>query len=424
MTPRITRTGPRPAAPAAGSGEAVPADASRPGPSRRQAPQPPWAPRPPASGGASGAPRARAPLPAPPPGVASLIADMSALSDVRRPRLFFKSASEQYQYAKRLSPEQRTALEQALAAEVRQRPDSDAGRAALAMWMSVQQARLRTHDAAHRQVHGAQQASALATGIAVVTLPLVPVAFMLQRRSYYDTPLRPEYATAFDNFMRMLRDPALPPELRASVAERLDYHRRSEGTIAPRQSELLRIHGAEGLAASGYLVATDPHRPPVSSTERAVIAQREATAAAAAAAARDRPAAAAQAQPPEPARTRWPEVLTQAIGTLTGTHPADLDLSGTMDGRQRQAVIDHLHDLGNSDLEPHGEAIRAVRAARGDVPQTVAHLLSIVQRGVLSTQTQRRAALAQQDAERAAARRRAASAADHGHTGQPPAPRT
>lgn len=424
MTPRLSPTRPSQPGTAASSSAAAaaittthpPASDNRPGTSRQHVAGPPLSPRSAGTGGAGSPPRAYSPLPEHSPEVASLITGMSMLSDVRRKRLLHKSASEQYQFAKRLSPLQRGELERALAAEVRRQPGRTEARAALAMWMSVQQARLRTHDAVHRRQHDANQASALELAVFGITLPVIPFVMASQRRSYYRSPARAEYATAFDNFMRMLRDPDLPPELRATVAERLDYHRRSEGTIAPRQAELLRMHGAEALAASGYLVAADPDLPVLSSTDRLVLTQREA------AAARGGPAFAAPGLPPGSPPSRWKEVLTLAVGTLTGTHPADIDLSGTMDGGQRQAVIDHLHDLGDHDLTPRAEAVRAVRAARGDVQQIVARMLEVVKSGVLSSQTEHRAALARQHAAMDAARRAAGPAADRAGTRHPAAP--
>lgn len=423
MTPRLSTTRPSRQGTAASTSAAAittthpQASHDRPGTSRQHVAGLPLSPRSAGTGGAGSPPRAYSPLPEHSPEVASLITGMSMLSDVRRKRLLHKSASEQYQFAKRLSPVQRGELEQALAAEVRRQPVPTEARAALAMWMSVQQARLRMHDAVHRRQHDASQVSALELAVFGITLPVIPFVMVSQRRSYYSSPARSEYATAFDNFMRMLRDPDLPPELRGTVAERLDYHRRSEGTIAPRQAELLRMHGAEALAASGYLVATDPDLPPLSPTDRVILAQREA------AAVHGGAASAAHGLPPGSPPSRWKEVLTLAVGTLTGTHPADIDLSETMDGEQRQAVIDHLHDLGVQDLAARAEAVRAVRAARGDVQQTVARMLEVVKSGVLSARTVHRAALAQREAGLAAARRTEAAAAGRSAARQPPAPR-
>jgi hypothetical protein len=77
---------------------------------------------------------------------------MSDLSPQRTKRWFKKSASEQYLYAKSLTPEQRSALEQALEQRFRNSQEPHAGEA-LDMWLSVQQARLRTHSPEQRAAH-------------------------------------------------------------------------------------------------------------------------------------------------------------------------------------------------------------------------------------------------------------------------------
>lgn len=317
------------------------------------------------------------------------MAEMSALSAVREKRLFQKSASQQYKFAKRLSPAQRGELEQALQAEILHPTTGDTERRdALTMWMSVQQARLRTHDPAHRQQHSRDQADALEVGVWGITLPLVPLMLRSQRRGYYNSPIRPEYAAAFDNFMRMLRDPGIPPELREVVAQQLDYHRRSERTIAPRQAELLRAQGAMGLAASGYLVSADRDLPPPNATERQVLQRRA------------QMSAAGQIAPPSPSPTQ--EVLTDAVSALTGTHIDGIDLTG-LTGLHTQQVIDHLQDLGDPASRPRTAAAEALRRAGTDVEQIVRNLSALVGNGVLSQRTLARAARAERDTQAARA---------------------
>ena len=180
------------------------------------------------------------------------VADMSTLSDKRTKRWFKKSASEQYLYAKSLLPEQRDELENELARTMA--GNTPAAREALTMWLSVQQARLRTHSPLQQQLHRSQQianAIPIATGVgAAVSLP----ALLSRRTQYYQSDERPEYAKAFDNFMSVIGDPTLPPEVRNAVAERLEYHAWSEGTIAPQEQQLLYAHGAQKMADEGYRV--------------------------------------------------------------------------------------------------------------------------------------------------------------------------
>lgn len=184
--------------------------------------------------------------------VQTAVADMSTLSDKRTKRWFKKSASEQYLYAKGLLPEQRDELENELARTMA--GNTPAAGEALTMWLSVQQARLRTHSPLQQQLHRSQQvanAIPIATGVgAAVSLP----ALMGTRTQYYQSNERPEYAKAFDNFMSVIGDPALPPEVRKVVAERLEYHAWSEGTIAPQEQHLLYTHGAQKMAGEGYRV--------------------------------------------------------------------------------------------------------------------------------------------------------------------------
>ncbi|GLU35076.1 hypothetical protein WKR88_13860 [Trinickia caryophylli] len=198
------------------------------------------------------------------------IATMSAEgADVRKKRWLKKSASTQYLYAKSLTRAQRTELEQALEREFRHSPDPASQHRALGMWLSVQQARLRKHDPEHQRDHNARQARDVAESIPfVVSIPFLPITMRDRRRSYYSSPLRPEYHVAFDNFMRIIGDQSLEQSVRDAVAERLEYHWHSEKTIAPVQEQELEQHGAAGLAARGYRASTDPATVRLSAGER------------------------------------------------------------------------------------------------------------------------------------------------------------
>jgi len=157
---------------------------------------------------------------------------MSALSSVRVKRWFKKSASEQYLYAKSLAPEQRNALEQALEQRFRNPQDPQAG-AALDMWLSVQQARLRTHTPAQRRTHRAQQF-------------LQAGAIMETWRLYHASPERPEYQSAISNFLRIIGDESVSNDLRMQVAQKLAYHCSREGTVTEPHIAELRRRGAQG----------------------------------------------------------------------------------------------------------------------------------------------------------------------------------
>ena len=184
--------------------------------------------------------------------VQTAVADMSTLSDKRVKRWFKKSASEQYLYAKSLLPEQRDELETELARTMR--GDTPVAREALTMWLSVQQARLRTHSPLQQQLHRSQQVANAIPSATVVGAAVSLPALMSTRAQYYQSDERPEYAKAFDNFMSVIGDPTLPPEVRNAVAERLEYHAWSEGTVAPQEQHLLYTHGARKMADQGYRV--------------------------------------------------------------------------------------------------------------------------------------------------------------------------
>lgn len=83
--------------------------------------------------------------------VASAVGDMSGLSDARVKRWLKKSASDQYLYAKSLTATQRGELEQVLAHMMR--GNTPEAKQALTMWLSVQQARLRTHAPWHQEAY-------------------------------------------------------------------------------------------------------------------------------------------------------------------------------------------------------------------------------------------------------------------------------
>lgn len=179
---------------------------------------------------------------------------MSGLSDARVKRWLKKSASDQYLYAKSLNAAQRGELEQALAQMMR--GNTPEAKQALTMWLSVQQARLRTHAPWHQEVYRRVQLNNFIVPHAtVVGIPLAVPLHLEARTEYYRSMYRPEYAQAFNNFMSVIADSSLT-EIHDAVIARLDYHARREGTIAVPQLRDLRTHGAEHLAAMGYRIET------------------------------------------------------------------------------------------------------------------------------------------------------------------------
>lgn len=186
--------------------------------------------------------------------MASAVSDMSELSDARVKRWLKKSASDQYLYAKSLTAAQRGELEQALAHMMR--GNTPEAKQALTMWLSVQQARLRTHAPWHQEVYRRLQLNNfIVPHVTVVGMPLAVPLHLEARTEYYRSMYRPEYAQAFNNFMSVIADSSLT-EIHDAVIARLDYHAHREGAIAMPQLRDLRTHGAEHLAAMGYRVET------------------------------------------------------------------------------------------------------------------------------------------------------------------------
>jgi hypothetical protein len=181
---------------------------------------------------------------------------MYRLSTFRSKRPLNKSASEQYLYAKALSKEERTALESGLEARMREAGDPAEAKNLMTMWLSVQQARLRTHDDAGRKRRNLEAVgfagAFAATGVGALW---IPDAVTYARKRYYRSPDRPEYKEAFNNFMKIIGDDNLSQRLRQQAVDKLNYHLHSEGTIAKSQATLIRdFGGAQALANLGYRV--------------------------------------------------------------------------------------------------------------------------------------------------------------------------
>ncbi len=205
--------------------------------------------------------------------VASAVGDMSGLSDARVKRWLKKSASDQYLYAKSLTATQRGELEQVLAHMMR--GNTPEAKQALTMWLSVQQARLRTHAPWHQEAYRRLQLNNFIVPYAtVVGAPLGVPLHLMTRTEYYRSLYRPEYAQAFNNFMSVIADPSLT-EIHDAVIARLDYHAHREGTIAVPQLRDLRTHGAEHLAAMRYRVETAAVPPAPEAGAHAIFSRLE-----------------------------------------------------------------------------------------------------------------------------------------------------
>lgn len=171
-------------------------------------------------------------------------AEMSVLSPELKKRLLKKPASEQYRYAKNLTPAKRGDLERTLERAMRVQPDSQAANEALTMWLSIQHARLRIHDADEKASYAGRQVANVAIPLTTGVFALAtPFFYRSVRRDYYNSPDRREYATAFDNFMRLIGDSSLRLELREKIARNLAYHACCEHTIAPREAATLEFAG-------------------------------------------------------------------------------------------------------------------------------------------------------------------------------------
>lgn len=76
--------------------------------------------------------------------------------------------------------------------------------------------------------------------------------------SEHESANRPEYATALNNFLRVLHPSSpLSDELKQHVAERLTYPAETEGTLSAPVLDAMRRYGPRTLAADGWVLARD-----------------------------------------------------------------------------------------------------------------------------------------------------------------------
>jgi hypothetical protein len=217
------------------------------------------------------------PGPAPtPPHVMALVAEMGKRSPVSRKRLMKQSISEQAQYAKKLTREDRHDMGVEITSRIAgalRRNDMPAAKDAMAMWLSVQQASLRVHTEGQRtDYRSAQRTSALLALDPFITPFIVP-HMRARREAYRADAARPEYNAAFDALMPVINSPHLPPELRAMAVEHVEREWLQDGSIAPAERMALRDRGVRRLAQEGYVVR--PYDPEAAHLAEDVAKQKE-----------------------------------------------------------------------------------------------------------------------------------------------------
>jgi C-terminal novel E3 ligase, LRR-interacting len=196
-----------------------------------------------------------------PTGASTLAQTISRLSPVPGARIFRKSASEQYKFAKSLLPDSREhlqRLEQELERQFRQATDARVAKRAMNAWLSVQHAYLRFHMTDQRRSHARAQTSRALFALDPLVTPFALRSMLRERSSYYASAERPEYRAAFNNFMRVIEDESVPDALRQIAEEKLSFHWKSEGTVAFLETQELRKHGVRSLARRGYQVPDVP----------------------------------------------------------------------------------------------------------------------------------------------------------------------
>lgn len=136
-----------------------------------------------------------------------------------------------------------------------------ATRGALQAWLMVQSARLRPIDphqmAAARYGIMERRYAVLENDRANISMPEVEHETRTALGQAHEAHIRPEYADALNNFLRLL-DPAKPlhPVLHSQVILAFKRHR-EEGRLSPQVNDLVEAHGLEALAAQRYRLDGD-----------------------------------------------------------------------------------------------------------------------------------------------------------------------
>jgi hypothetical protein len=129
-------------------------------------------------------------------------------------------------------------------------------RKALDTWLTAQQVRLRVHSEASLK-HHAKALRSIGNAAKVMMKATVGTSRgqseFSRFHSEHESAMRPEYAIALNNFLRVLPPSSrLSPELKAHVAARLMYHAETERTISDQVLGELKGYGPLSLAAEGW----------------------------------------------------------------------------------------------------------------------------------------------------------------------------
>jgi hypothetical protein len=157
--------------------------------------------------------------------------------------------SDQYQRIKSMPPEERNLLEpflEALFTKQGHGPVSPAAEGALDAWLTTQRVRLRVHSEASIKRHESATRH-LGAGVRLVAAKLTGAQAQSENarfHSEHESANRPEYATAVNNFLRLLH-PSVPidPALKERIAARFIEHAEKEGTISAPVLEMMKCLG-------------------------------------------------------------------------------------------------------------------------------------------------------------------------------------
>ena len=185
--------------------------------------------------------------------------DILGFSSKPRSRIGKLPDSDQYQRIKSMLPQERDMLERGLEAlfmNQGDRPVSTAAENALEAWLTTQQVRLRVHSEAST-THHEQATRQLGAGVKLMAAKFTGAQAQSENarfHSEHESANRPEYATAVNNFLRLLH-PSTPihPTLRDRIAKRFILHAEKEGTIsAPVLEVMKRVGSPKNMAAAAW----------------------------------------------------------------------------------------------------------------------------------------------------------------------------
>lgn len=169
--------------------------------------------------------------------------------------------SEQYQRIKSMHPEERNVLERDLEVLFTNQGDgrvSPAAENAVEAWLTTQQVRLRVHSEASIARHE-QATRNLGTGVKLVAAKLMGAKTKSENERFHsehESANRPEYATAVNNFMRLLEPSTrIHPTLRDRIADRFILYAQKEGTLSTQVLDVMkRVGGPKEMAAVAWRI--------------------------------------------------------------------------------------------------------------------------------------------------------------------------